>query len=198
MFRNLGNSNNWLQIQLVGTVSQTSGTGAVVEIEVGGVSQRRVQDGGVHFRAQDMQRLHFGIGQASVIDQIDIRWPSGMLQNLQNVAANQILTVTEPSAPTDIDGDGVNDDIDNCLMDSNPLQIDADMDGYGNRCDADFNNDCATNSVDLGLFKAGFFGSDPLLDLDGDGMVNSVDLGIVKTLYFRAPGPSATTTICTP
>lgn len=44
--------------------------------------------------------------------------------------------------------------------------------------------------TDLGRFKAGFFGTDPLLDLDGDGIVGFTDLGIVKAFFFGPPGPS--------
>ena len=42
---------------------------------------------------------------------------------------------------TDTDGDGIADELDNCLNKSNPAQIDTNSDGYGNACDADYNND---------------------------------------------------------
>ncbi len=71
----------------------------------------------------------------------------------------------------DKDGDDVFSRSDNCLNASNTNQVDTDADGYGNACDADFNNDCTVNVQDLGLLRAGFFGSDPLLDLNSDGVV---------------------------
>lgn len=92
-------------------------------------------------------------------------------------------------SPTDSDQDGVNDDVDNCIGISNPEQIDADDDGYGNICDGDYNNDCIVNVVDLGLLRAGFFGNSMVLDINNDGVVNVVDLGLFRTLFFATPGP---------
>ena len=91
----------------------------------------------------------------------------------------------------DSDSDSVGDDVDNCTDVANPAQRDTDGDGFGNRCDADFNNDGIVNAIDLGLFRLGFGGADPNLDFDGDGMINAVDLGILRTLFHAPPGPSA-------
>lgn len=100
----------------------------------------------------------------------------------------------------DSDGDGVADIDDNCLRRSNANQRDSDGDGFGNACDADLNNDLATNSLDLGLFKRAFDPrgqSTPALrqaaDFNGDGQVNSLDLGLFKQLFNQAPGPSGKT-----
>ena len=100
--------------------------------------------------------------------------------------------ITLVSDAPDTDGDGAPDALDNCLLSSNPDQIDVDGDGYGNRCDGDFNNDCAVNFADTALMSAGFFGADPLLDMDGDGSVNFSDLALLKDQFFGAPGPSNT------
>ncbi|MEK6775296.1 MAG: dockerin type I domain-containing protein [bacterium] len=99
----------------------------------------------------------------------------------------------------DTDDDAVPDTQDNCIQAANGpktpdaggnVQRDTDSDGYGNRCDADLNGDGITNSLDLGLFKLVFMGSDANSDLNGDGIVNSLDLGIVKNLFMLPPGPS--------
>ncbi|MFK8015461.1 MAG: LamG-like jellyroll fold domain-containing protein [Gammaproteobacteria bacterium] len=95
-------------------------------------------------------------------------------------------------AVADCDGDGVTTAIDNCLDVANPAQIDADGDGFGNACDADFDDNCVINIADLGLMRAVFFGADPVIDLNGDGTVNVLDLGILRSRFFQAPGPSAT------
>ena len=90
----------------------------------------------------------------------------------------------------DTDNDTIADGFDNCVLHVNANQRDANGEGYGNRCDADLNNNGIVNSLDLGLFKADYLTTDADSDLNGDGIVNSLDLGIFKALYLKAPGPS--------
>ncbi len=97
---------------------------------------------------------------------------------------------------TDTDGDAVFDFEDNCLLIANPSQADTDQDGYGNLCDGDFNNDCATNFLDFSLIANAFLSTDPLVDLNADGVVNFIDLGLMADLMFASPGPSGTTMPC--
>ncbi|MFK8015133.1 MAG: thrombospondin type 3 repeat-containing protein [Gammaproteobacteria bacterium] len=92
---------------------------------------------------------------------------------------------------SDTDEDGVSDASDNCTMVANAAQRDSDNDGHGNFCDADFNNDCIVNAVDLGQFRQVFFTADADADLNGDGAVNAADLGLLRVLFFEVPGPSA-------
>ncbi len=100
LFRNIGNENHWLMIDLVGTVSNRDGTGAHVLLETGGVVQKRVQSGGMHSFAQNHQRIHFGLGKHTKVDRITVRWPSGNTQQLQNVNSDQVLRIEEtPVAP---------------------------------------------------------------------------------------------------
>ena len=95
------------------------------------------------------------------------------------------ISTTPLPRDTDSDEDGVFDDIDNCVLRANPAQVDADGDGLGNLCDGDFNGDWIVNVTDLGLMKAAFFTSDPVIDLNSDGVVNVIDLGILRTLAFQ-------------
>jgi hypothetical protein len=91
---------------------------------------------------------------------------------------------------TDSDFDVVDDARDNCRLLSNSSQRDSDGDGFGNRCDADLNNDGTVNVTDLSLFRARFGSSDPHADLDGDGTVNSTDLNLMRALFGLPPGPA--------
>ncbi|MFK8013906.1 MAG: hypothetical protein AB8G17_00520 [Gammaproteobacteria bacterium] len=93
----------------------------------------------------------------------------------------------------DSDGDGFDDQNDNCAFLANASQLDADNDGFGNRCDPDLDNNGTINVVDLGILRSRFFSDDPVADLTGDGVVNVVDLGILRQFFFAAPGPGAQT-----
>ena len=97
----------------------------------------------------------------------------------------------------DPDGDGFAASQDNCLDAFNPNQRDTDADGIGNRCDADLNNDCIVNVVDLGIMRGVFFTADANADLNGDGVVNVSDLGILRAGFFSEPGPSGLPNVCT-
>ena len=97
----------------------------------------------------------------------------------------------EGSFSIDSDSDGVGDDVDNCTLVQNADQFDADNDGHGNACDADLNNDCIVNAIDLGYFKPAFSSSAPVADFNHDGIVDDSDLDILRTLFFQRPGPSA-------
>lgn len=93
-------------------------------------------------------------------------------------------------APADADNDGIEDSADNCLLAANPSQIDSDVDGFGNACDPDFNNDGVVNVADLAIMKSAFFSADPNADLNDDGVVSFEDLAIMKSFFFGPPGPS--------
>ena len=95
LYRNVGNGNHWLELDLQGAASNRDGIGAIVRVSAGGVTQIRVQDGGVHHRSQNHQRLHFGLAKNNQIDKITVHWPSGTVQELSGVKADQILRIKE-------------------------------------------------------------------------------------------------------
>jgi enediyne biosynthesis protein E4 len=96
LYHNEGNGNNWLKIKLVGTASNRQGLGAKVTIQTGQATQYREANGaGGHFFSQGAGPLHFGLGQATVVDQIRVKWPSGLNQILSNVSANRNVSVIE-------------------------------------------------------------------------------------------------------
>ncbi len=96
LYRNRGNGNHWVAIDLEGTRSNRDGIGAVVRLTAGGVTQMRVQGGGMHHRSQDHARLHFGLAKNTRIDKISVRWPSGQVQEVTGPAVDQVLRIQEP------------------------------------------------------------------------------------------------------
>ena len=97
LLRNDGDhDNHYLLVNMVGTVSNRDGIGARVIIHVGGQTQHaEVQSGGSYLSHNDL-RLHFGLGKAEGVDRLEVRWPSGTVQVLRDIAADQVLTVVEP------------------------------------------------------------------------------------------------------
>jgi hypothetical protein len=97
LYRNRPDSaNHWITFSLVGTTSNRSAIGAEVVVESGGMTQRRVIDGGMGFASQNDRRLHFGLGKTEWVDRVVIHWPSGTQQVLTNPAVDQFHTITEP------------------------------------------------------------------------------------------------------
>jgi hypothetical protein len=90
----------------------------------------------------------------------------------------------------DTDGDGIKDIDDNCTIFSNPEQFDTDQDGFGNRCDADFDNNGIVSFADLNHFREHFGTSNPGADFDGNGTVSFRDLEIFHHLFNLPPGPA--------
>jgi hypothetical protein len=58
--------------------------------------QLRAISGGSNYNSQDQPDAHFGLGSANIIEKVRIEWPSGIIQELENVAPNQTLVVKEP------------------------------------------------------------------------------------------------------
>lgn len=93
---NKGNQNNWITLNLTGTASNRDGIGARVKLTSGGktqIAQRKTTTG---YLSQNDPRIHFGLGKNQMVDRIEIIWPSGKNQTLENISANQILEVKEP------------------------------------------------------------------------------------------------------
>jgi hypothetical protein len=94
---NQGNTNNWIKIGLNGITSNKQGIGARVEIYGSWGKQIRDVRSGDGFRYMSSLNAHFGIGTATAITQVIIRWPSGVVDTIQNPTINQLLVVTESS-----------------------------------------------------------------------------------------------------
>ena len=85
-----------MTLNLVGTTSNKDGIGARIKIISGGRVQTAAKKSTTGYLSQNDPRIHFGLAKNEMIEKIEIRWPSGKMQILENVKPNQILTVTEP------------------------------------------------------------------------------------------------------
>jgi hypothetical protein len=89
--------NHWIGLKTVGTKSNRDGIGAKVTLKVGArVLVDEVRSGSSYDSNSDM-RLHFGLGPATKIDSIQIRWPSGLIERFENISVDAIHTLTEGS-----------------------------------------------------------------------------------------------------
>jgi len=93
---NKGNTNNWLIIKLTGTKSNRDGIGSRIRVTSGGKTQTAVKKSTTGYLSQNDPRIHFGLAKNDVVEKIEIKWPSGKVQVIENVIANQILEITEP------------------------------------------------------------------------------------------------------
>jgi enediyne biosynthesis protein E4 len=89
-------SGHWIAFQLRGRKSNRDGIGTRIDIFTGTRKQIAERVAGSGYLSQDDARVHFGLGSASNIDKVVLHWPSGKEQVLENVAADQVLTVEEP------------------------------------------------------------------------------------------------------
>ncbi len=110
MYMNSGNSNNWIKISMQGIQSNSNGIGARVEIYGDWGKQIRDVQSGVGFRYMNTLNVHFGIGQATEIDSMIIRWPSGVVDGIANPTINETFHAVEGTHPLSllaIDGESV-------------------------------------------------------------------------------------------
>ena len=90
-----GNRNNWIQIKMKATRSASDAVGTRVKITTGDLSQIREVQSGDGYLSQRELKLHFGIGKHNKVDKIEILWVSGSTQIVQQVPANQVLSLQE-------------------------------------------------------------------------------------------------------
>jgi len=90
---------NWLRVRLIGTQSNRDAIGAEVRLSAGGITQRRLVSPTRSYLAQVELPVTFGLGSltASDVEGLEIRWPSGVVQQVPVDAINQLLTVEEPA-----------------------------------------------------------------------------------------------------
>ncbi len=90
-------AHHWLSVKLVGTTSNRSAIGARVRCTAGGVTQTGEVRGGGSYMSQNDLRVHFGLGMATGVDRLEVRWPSGLVEEWPGVGRDRVLTLREGS-----------------------------------------------------------------------------------------------------
>ena len=94
MYCNTGNSNNWLRVKLIGVQSNRFGIGAKVIVFTKTHRMFRTVNSGTGF-CQQSAEAHFGLGANTKAEKVEVHWPSGRMQTISNVMANQVVEITE-------------------------------------------------------------------------------------------------------
>jgi hypothetical protein len=89
------NHNHWIILKLIGTKSNRDGLGTKIRITTAHGVQYNHATTAVGYNSSSDKRVHFGLGESTVIDMIELLWRSGIRQVLTKVNADQILTVRE-------------------------------------------------------------------------------------------------------
>lgn len=90
----LGN-HHWLELRLVGTLSNRDGVGAQVTVTAGGQSQIAEVHSGRAFQSHFGTRLHFGLGTAAAVEEIKIRWIGGSVETREDLPVDRCLVITQ-------------------------------------------------------------------------------------------------------
>ncbi len=97
LFRNDQTSgNHWLRVKTAGVISNKAGIGARVRAVAGGIAQIRDISGGSGYLSQNSLPADFGLGASTLIDTLQVFWPSGQLSLLTAITVDTALTITEP------------------------------------------------------------------------------------------------------
>ena len=94
---------HWVSFELAGTKSNRLALGARLKLVAGGMTQtEEVRSGGSYLSNHDF-RVHFGLNDATKIDSLEIRWPSGKVETIKDLKADQFYAVLEGSGIVDRD-----------------------------------------------------------------------------------------------
>jgi len=100
LYRSSGNTNNWLQINLVGVIGNKSAIGARIAITSnnGDLTQLREVSGGSGASSQNSLTVEFGVGTADTVNTMIVYWPSGITETFTNIPVNQLIVLEEASS----------------------------------------------------------------------------------------------------
>jgi hypothetical protein len=173
---NEATGNAWSMFRVVGLAKNLWGVGARVRVTTGTVSQvRDVMAGSDAFKSQNDLRVHFGLAQAEVMDQVLVTWPGGSpTRTLTGYSTRHVWTLYPPSRLGDVNGDGQ----------VNLIDLAALTDAYSPKPGSirpgsemfDFDGDADVDAADVLAFAQRFGGS--LADCDGDGTPDIVQIAL--------------------
>ncbi len=89
-------ANHWIAFQLEGTKSNRDGIGARIKLVAGGATQYNHVSFAAGYSSSSAGPTHFGLGGSRSVDLVEIRWPSGITQRLEGVAADRVMKIKEP------------------------------------------------------------------------------------------------------
>jgi len=105
LFRLKGDpANHWITVKLVGVQSNRDAIGARVHAVAGGVQQWQEVRGGGSYLSQNDFRVHFGLGAATRVDRLDVRWPNGLEESWERLDVDRFHTLKEGSGRADTPG----------------------------------------------------------------------------------------------
>ena len=93
---NEGPVGHWLRLRLTGTRSNRAALGARVEVDAGGARQIQHLRSAAGYMSGRSHVVHVGLGEATRVERLTVRWPSGAVSDLTDVAVDRVLTLVEP------------------------------------------------------------------------------------------------------
>ena len=96
------NTNNWLKVRLTGTTSNRMGIGSRIKVFAGEDVYYGYTLCGEGYIAQNSQSEFFGLGDASLVDAVEVHWLSGQVDRIENIAVNQTLAIVEGENPLSV------------------------------------------------------------------------------------------------
>jgi hypothetical protein len=187
LFRNVGNTNSWIEFDLVGNGTNTNrdGNGAKVYVTSGGKTQYREQGGGYHRWSQNFRRLHVGLAGNTQAD-VRVVWPNGSETTYAALEARGIYqlrqdgTVVQLFGGVDTDGDGLTDPREAALG-TDPGNPDSDSDALLDGAEVARGTNPLLQDTDGDTIKDGdevnTYGTNPLAkNTDMDGLNDNIEI----------------------